>query len=174
MIGRFAMILMVGTQILWSAYALTYDHLHAYSPDLAASKFLTPLVRDGATIAVTDLDEPWIHSFEAVGILPYFDQNIYLNLPNSFWGWSANDPTENLFTAALRTQPRIVLVEIRPLHPDQPINLEYPRVRTLTNAGYRLTNVFCGERPERFQVVEKNCHLIFQHIDGPLGRFTNP
>jgi hypothetical protein len=174
MIGRFAMILMVVTQILWSAYALAYDHFHTYSPDLAASKFLAPLVREGAPIAVTYLDEPWIHSFEAVGILPYFDHNIYLNLPKPFWGWSANDPTENLFTAALRTQPRIVLVEIRPLHPDQPINLEDPNVRSLTDAGYRLTNVFCGARPERFQVVENNCHLIFQHSDGPPGRFTSP
>jgi hypothetical protein len=168
------MILMAGTQILWSAYALTYDHSRAYSPDLAASKFLQPLVRDGATIAVTYLDEPWIHAFRAVGILPYFDHNIYMNQPNSFWSWSANDPTESLFTAALRTQPRIILVAISQPHPGQPINLKDPKVQILTNAGYRLTNVFCGGYPERFQVVENGCHLIFQHFGDPPGPFANP
>jgi hypothetical protein len=162
-IGRAALILMAGTQILWSAYALVYDHSHAYSPDLAASKFLQPLVRDGATIAVTYLDEPWIHSFGAVGILPYFDHNIYMNLPNSFWSWSANDNTEDLFSAALHTQPRIVLVEIRPPRPGQPINLKDPKVEILTKAGYRLTNFFCGAHPERLQLVGNSCHLIFQH-----------
>ena len=78
------MIFMAGTQILWSAYVLAYDHSQAYSPDLAASKFLQPLVRDGAKIAVTYLDEPLIHSWDAVGMLPYFDHNIYMNWPNSF------------------------------------------------------------------------------------------
>jgi hypothetical protein len=175
-IGRCAMVLLAGTQILWSAYALAYDHSHSYSPDLAASKFLRPFVREGDAIAVTYLDEPWIHAFQAVGILPYFDHNIYMNLPNSFWWWSANDPTEDLFLAALRTQPRIVLVEIRPHHLDQPINLKYPKVEILTKAGYRLTNVFCGAKPERFQIVEteNNCHLIFQHFGDLQGSLANP
>jgi hypothetical protein len=172
-IGRAAMIFMAGTQILWSGYALVYDHSHAYSPDLAASKLLQPLVRDGAGIAVTYLDEPWIHSFEAVGILPYFDHDIYMNLPNSFWSWSASDPTEDRFTAALRTQPRIVLVELRQSHPGQPLNLKYPKVETLTQAGYRLTNVFCGARPERLQLVGGTCHLIFQHSLGSQGQPAN-
>jgi hypothetical protein len=173
-VGRAALILMAATQILWSAYALAYDYSQAYSPDLAASKFLQPLVRDGARIAVTSLDEPWIHSYEAVGILPYFDHNIFVNLPNSFWSWSANDPTEDLFSAALRTQPGIVLVEIRPHYLGPPTNLNDPKVMILTKAGYKLTNVFCGAKPERFEVSGNTCHLIFQHFDDPRGPFANP
>lgn len=169
-IGRIAMIVMVGTQILWSTYALAYDHSHAYSPDLAASKFLQPLVRDHATIAVTDV----CTVFNAVGILPYFDHNLYKNLPNSFWWWSANDPTEGLFLAALRTRPRIVLVELCQPQPGPPINLKDPKIENLTKAGYGLTNVFCGARPERFQVVGNACHLIFQHLDAPPGPLANP
>lgn len=161
-IGRAAMIVMVGTQILWSAYAITYDHSNPYSPDLAASQFLNPLVREGATIAVTYLDHPPGNQFDDVGILPYFDKNIYMNQPDSFWWWSANNPTESLFLAALDTRPRIVLVEIRQPHHGQPLNLQYSKVQILTKAGYRLTNVFCGAPPERFQVVESSCHLIFQ------------
>jgi hypothetical protein len=172
--GRGAMIFMAATQILWSAYALTYDHSHAYSPDLAASKFLQPFVRERSTIAVTYLDEPLIHGFRSVGILPYFDHNIYINQPNSFWSWSANDPTENLFTTALRTEPRIVLVEVSQPHPGQPINLEHPKVQTLTKAGYRLTNVFCGAHPERFELVGGSCHLVFQHFGISQRSPTNP
>jgi hypothetical protein len=168
------MIFLAGIQILWSAYALAYDHSHAYSPDLAASKFLQPLVRDGAKIAVTYLDEPLNRSSDAVGILPYFDHNIYMNLPNSFWWWSANDSTEDLFPAALRTQPRIVLVEIRPNLPGQPINLKSAKVEILTNAGYKLTNVFCGGMVVRFEVAENSCHLIFQHIGNSQGSSANP
>jgi hypothetical protein len=169
-IGRGAMIFMAGTQILWSTYSLAYDHSHAYSPDLAASKFLQPFVRDGAKIAVTDT----CTVFNAVGILPYFDHNIYMNLPNAFWSWSANDPTADLFTTALRTQPRIVLVEICQPHPGPPINLQDPKIEKLTEAGYRLTNVFCGAHTERFQAIGNNCHLIFQHFGESHGLSPNP
>jgi hypothetical protein len=169
-IGRAAMIFMAGTQLLWSAYALAYDHSHAYSPDLAASKFLQPLVRDGASIAVTDV----CTVFNAVGILPYFDHNIYMNLPNSFWWWSANDPTAELFTGALRSQPRIVLVELCQPRPGPPLNLNNAKFENLAKAGYRLTNVFCGAHPERFQAIGNNCHLMFQRIGGQPGSSANP
>lgn len=173
MMGRAAMVLMVGTQILWSVYVLAYDYSHAYSPDLAAYKFLQPFVHKNAKIAVTYVDEPWIHSYEAVGILPYFDHNIYMNLPNAFWSWSSKDPTENRFAEALRSEPQIVLVEIRQLHPE-PINLESPKMQMLTKGGYRLTNVFCGAKPERFTVGETNCHLIFQHFESPQEPVAKP
>ncbi len=173
-IGRAAMILMAGTQILWSAYALAYDHSRAYSPDLATSQFLKPFVREGVTIAVTCLDlSQGIQAFD-VGILPYFDQNIYMNQPDSFWWWRSNNPTEDLFPAALRAQPRIVLVEMSSPHLGQPVNLKAPKVEILTKAGYRLTNVFCGAHPERFQVVVENCHLIFQHFGDPPDPSANP
>jgi hypothetical protein len=171
--GRSAMVVMVGTQILWSVYVLAYDHSRAYSPDLAASKFLQTLVRENAKIAVTSMNEPWIHSYEAVGILPYFDHNIYMNLPNAFWSWSSNDPTEKQFAAALDSQPRIVLVEIRPAQPES-IELEPSKLQVLTQAGYKLTNVFCGAKPERLQRGETNCHLIFQHFASSQGSPTSP
>jgi hypothetical protein len=163
-VGRGAMVLMIGTQILWSVHALAYDHSHQYSPDLAASKFLQPLVRDGAKIAVTYVDQPLIHTWNAIGILPYFDDNIYMNWPNSFWSWSANDPTEDLFLAALHSQPRIVIVEIYALRPGQPPSLVSPKFQTLTKAGYRLTNIFCGGVSIRFDEGGDTCHVIFQHF----------
>ena len=91
MICRVALIVMVYTQILWSAYAMAYDHSHAFSPDLEASEFLKPFVQNGATIAITYLDERQTRSFEGVGIQAYFDRKIYLNQRESFWWWSENN-----------------------------------------------------------------------------------
>jgi len=162
-IGLAAMVVMAGTQILWSAFAVTYDHSHAYSPDLAAYQFIKPLVREGATIAVTYLDRSQENQFDDVGILPYFDQKIFINQPDAFWWWSTNNHTEDTFLTALGTSPSIVLVEVRQPRSGQPIDLRDPKLENLTKAGYRLTNVFCGARPERFQVVGSSCHLIFQH-----------
>jgi hypothetical protein len=96
-----------------------------------------------------------------------------MNLPNSFWSWSANDPTEDLFTAALSAQPRIVLVETHYPH-NEPISLESPKVWILTKSGYRLTNTFCGAKPTRLQEGEDICHLVFQHFDSSHAASANP
>jgi hypothetical protein len=163
-IGRAALILMASTQILWSGYAIAYDHSHSYSPDLAASGFLRPFVREGATIAVTYLDEPaGNQAYDAVGILAYFDHNIFINWPNSFWSWSASDSTEDRFVEALRSHPRIVIAEIREPHGDDPMIQTHPKVQLLANAGYTLTSAFCGARPERLEIRQDSCHLIFTH-----------
>jgi hypothetical protein len=184
-IGRTALTLMAATQILWSAYAVAYDHSHAYSPDLAAAQFLTPYAQSGASIAVTYLDEPeGNQAYDSVGILPYFAHNIFMNQPQFFWFWSTDNPTEDLFFKALRSRPRIVLVEIR--KPDHAqlltINprleiLKKQKLEMLTKAGYRMTNIFCGIRTERFQLSESSCHEIFQQFPAPqslpCGRFEH-
>ena len=167
-IGRMAMLVMVVTQILWSAYALAYDHSHAYSPDLAAARFLRPFVGEGDTIAVTYLDQPeGNRAYDSVGLQPYFDHNIFVNQANSFWSWSASDPTEDRFVDALRSHPRIVVAEIREPHGKDPMIQTHPKVTLFKNAGYRLTNAFCGARPERFEVRQDSCHLIFTPVAGP-------
>jgi len=38
-VGRAALIYMVGVQIIWSAYALNFDHYSAYSPNLTTAQF---------------------------------------------------------------------------------------------------------------------------------------
>ena len=160
--GSIALLFMIGTQLLWSAFAITYDHYHEYSPDRATAQFLSPLVRNGATIAVTYLDEPYNHSFDAVGILPYFDHNIYLNQTSAFWWWSDRNPTEELFLGALRLHPQIILVEIRKAQLNCAIEVNDRKVSSIINSGYTLTHTFCGTKPERLQLGEMNCHLIFQ------------
>jgi hypothetical protein len=170
-VGRIALILMAATQILWSGYAIAYDHVHAYSPDLAAAQFLSPFVRSGASVAVTYLDEPkGNQAFDSVGILPYFDHNIFMNQPVPFWLWSSKSPTEAQFFTALRSRPQIVLAEERTHGKEALTDARRRKLEILTGAGYRMTNVFCGSMPERFQLSESSCHIIFQYGGPPKSQ----
>lgn len=161
-LGRSALILVTAVQIMWSAYALTYDRTHAYSPDLAASQFLKPFVSRGASIAVTYLGESDSYAYDAVGILPYFDRNIYVNLPEPFWWWRDKNPTDDLFFPALQSRPDIVLVETWSGHP-QPIHPQGQKIELIESLGYRLTNTFCGTMPERLMPGLTMCHLVYRH-----------
>ena len=165
MIGRAAMVLLVGVQILWSAYAIAYDHSHAYSPDLAAARFLQPLVRNGATIAVTSVNMPEVQAYDDVGILPYFDHNVYVNQPHPFWWWSTQNHTQEMFPAALRSHPPVVLIETRRTTASEPFDMNHPSVKLAVAAGYRLTNVFCGAKPLRLELSIEVCHLIFRPVE---------
>jgi hypothetical protein len=164
--GRIALIVMVATQVLWSGYALFYDHYYAYSPDPAAAKFLSPYVSEGATIAVTyisDAGNQRVRAYPSVGILPYFDHNIYGNTPYPFWWWSNQDPTEDRFNALLPSHPRIVIVEEAHTNPIAHVNLDDPKYVFLLKDGYRLVNVFCGTQPRQLELGETLCHVIFEY-----------
>jgi len=166
-IGKAALALLIATQILWSGYAIVFDHNRAYSPDRAAAEFLRPYVQQGATIAATDLDDPINYAFRAIGVLPYFDHNIFINLPYPFWSWSDHNPSEQNYQAALPSHPRIVVVEIIYNGAEKPVNLDHPKFRALLNNGYKFTNLFCGTIPERMQSAFTNCHVIFQYQGDP-------
>lgn len=166
-VGRAALVAMAGMQIIWSGYSIEFDHYHAFSPDLAAAGYLRPYVERGASIAVTYADETSTNSFNAVGILPYFDRNIYANLSHPFWWWSRSDSTESQFNSLLPTHPQIVIVEAVFKGAMDRIPLGEPKYRSLIQAGYRLNNSFCGTIPERLEPALTNCHVIFQFPDGP-------
>jgi hypothetical protein len=163
--GRVALGFMVGVQILWSAYALGYDHFNAYSPAPATAEFLKPFVRNGDTIAVTYLSQVDSQDYEAVAMLPYFDHNIYANQQQPFWWWGNRDSTEDRFYALLPSHPRIVLVHARP-KPGQPIDLNDPKAHLLFQSGYRFTNQFCGTIPARLGAFgDPLCFMVFQPVD---------
>lgn len=166
MAGRIALMIMIATQILWSGYALFYDHYYAYSPDPAAAKFLSPYVQEGAIIAVTYIsgpDDKRVRAFPAVGILPYFDHNIYTNTSYPFWWWSNQDSTEDRFNALLPSHPRIVIVEETHTNPIAHLNLNNPKYVSLLKNGYRLMNEFCGTQPRQLEPGETLCHVVFEY-----------
>lgn len=162
--GRIAILGVAMVQISWAAYALTYDYREAYSSAPSTAQFLKPLVAEHKTIAVTSLYDPYCDAYHAVGILPYFDHNIFVNMPDSFWLWGDRNPTEALFDAAFRGRPSVVVVEGRSLSADLTINLRDPKVDLLNRSGYKMTDMFCGALPDpsRYGLMERNCHFIFQ------------
>ena len=168
--GRIALVVMVVTQVLWSGYALFYDHYYAYSPDPAAAKFLSLFVREDASIAVTYISgvgDERVRAYPAVGILPYFDHNIYANTPYPFWWWSDQDPTEDRFNALLPSRPRIVLVEETHNNPVVHMNLDKPKYVLLVKDGYRFVNSFCGSQPWQLELGETLCHVVFEYSGQP-------
>jgi hypothetical protein len=173
LVGRAALTWMIGTQILWSGYAIVFDHFNAYSPNLAAAQFLMPRVKAGATIAITYLDDspsPYVSNnmFSATGILPYFDRSIYINQPDPFYLWSDKNSSDALFNAILPSHPSIVVAETLQVGSKPPTDLAGKRAELLMKSGYRLTNVFCGSVPFQTRLVLTNCHVIYQYAgDAP-------
>ncbi len=163
--GRVALCYLAATQMIWSIDAVRFDHSDAFSGDLAAAQLLRPFVDAGDRIALTSLTQPDLHASTAVGILPYFDHGIFLNLQTAFYDWNTRNPTQSLYQQALPSHPRIVVVEAQHSQLGSDFNLHYPRIEQLMQSGYRLTNVFCGSMPFRMERNPIYCHLIFQHTD---------
>ena len=164
--GRVAMVYWVVLQIVWSAYTLRFDHFHAYSPDIAAVQMLKPYVKSGATIVVTYFGDSVEGDAGAVGILPYFDHNIFANQPEPFYWWGEKNPTESRFYALLPSHPQIIVVETQEIGPESTVDLSGGKSRLLIEDNYRLTNVFCGTIPFRTAPYLTHCHLIFLYNGG--------
>jgi hypothetical protein len=161
-------------QILWACYAIDFDHYNAFSPDRATAEFLRPYVRQGASIAVTYAYDPEGRGFFSIGILPYFDRNIFINLPEPFWLWRNGDQSEEMFARLLPDKPDLVVVEQNSNDPGLPIDFENPRIQLLDHDGYRFTHMFCGVMPVGFQLVGKSCHLIFERATSPPSPRDTP
>jgi hypothetical protein len=164
------MVLLAVVQIAWAVNAIQFDHYNAYSPDLAAAQYLKPFVQQGATVAITYWDEPEGHAFRAIGILSYFDHNIFVNMPDSYWSWDNANPTEDRFNALLPSHPKIVVVETRNTGPVEPTNLSTPRFQSLLSAGYSYVGSFCGSMPENIGSLRSGCHVVFEYP----GASTHP
>ncbi len=161
---RIALMVMAATQILWSGYALFYDHYFPYSPDRAAAAFLKPFVDQGDTIAVTYVknDRVWNgRAFTSAGLQPYFDRNIFANMPYSFWWWSDRDPSQDRYQAILPSHPQIVVVDEIENHAIQRIDFDHPEFARLAKEGYRYRDAFCGAVPIGLKPGIGICHVIF-------------
>lgn len=157
-------------QFPWSYNAIAYDHNHGYSGDLAAAQFLKPYVAAGTTIAVTYIDQPDNHSYNAVGILPYFDKNIFANWQAAYWWASSVNPSDDAFQSLLSSRPPIIIVETRQVTPATPIEMADPKIQSLLKSGYVATNAFCGTTPYRSALGMTCCHLILQYSGAPKLR----
>ena len=164
---RVAFAVVAAVQILWSVNALVYDHSHAYSGDLAAAEFLKPYVENGTTIITTFIDQDDNHSYNAVGILPYFSEPVFANWQNSFWWASKSNQSDRLYESILRSNPPMVIVETRQATPEIPIDMADPKIQSLQRSGYRVTHTFCGTTPYRLALGMTICHMILQYSGEP-------
>jgi hypothetical protein len=75
----------------------------------------------------------WREEHDAIGILPYFDRNIYSNLAQPFWVWSTQNTTEPEFWSDLAKKPEIVIVEFNENTPYDPaLDAKNPRLIEIT------------------------------------------
>lgn len=168
--GTIALLCVALTQIGWTICAISYDHSHAYSPGEETARYLAPYIAAGDKAAVTYLRDSGIQAFGSVGIAPYFSHPIFMNQPTPFWQWSTHNRTEANFYIALRTHPSIVVLEYHELRPFDPSrDLRNAKVELLNRNGYSLTKTFCATMPERFQIRETFCNLIF--LQSPTGLY---
>ena len=160
-----AFVVVAVVQILWSVNAFVYDHSHAYSGDLAAAEFLKPYVENGTTIITTFINQDDNHSYNAVGILPYFSQPVFANWQQSFWWASKSNQSDQLYDSILKSDPPIVIVETRQATSAIPIDMADPKIQSLLQSGYRATHAFCGTTPYRLALGMTCCHLILQYSE---------
>ena len=161
-----ALMVMTATQILWSGYALGYDHFFPYSPDRAAARYLRPFVDAGDKIAVTYVrnDRVWNgRAYTSVGVQPYFERNAFINTPYPFWWWSDLDPSQDRYQAMLPSHPRIVVVDDIDNHAIQHIDFNHPEFAVLAKEGYRYRAEFCGAVPIGLKPRIGICHVIFEY-----------
>ena len=171
---RVAWAIVASVQILWSVNALVYDHYHDYSGDRAAAEFLRPYVESGTTIITTFIDQDDNHSFNAVGILPYFSQSIFANWQTPFWWWAIKrNRTDQLYDSILKSNAPIVIVETRQATSEIPIDMADPKIQSLLQSGYRATHTFCGTTPYRLALGMTCCHLILQYSGEPTPPVRN-
>ena len=162
--GRVALTVMIVSQILWSGFAIYYDHYYAYAPDRAAAEFLKPYVQQGDGIAVTYVrkgNEYQSRAFPAIGVLPYFDRNIFVNTPYPFWYWSSQDPSDQRYDAAVEAHVPIVLVAVVNQHQVTQPDLDHPEFASLAEHGYRHLATFCGTMPQGFALRFNMCDVFY-------------
>jgi hypothetical protein len=156
------LLLIAAVQIGWAEFAFAFDHAHDYAAGAATAAFLKPYVTSHARIVAIGNDSL------SVDVQPYFDRNVFLNEPYTYYWWSTHNPSKELYKKFLADDPEIVVLEWR--------FRDFPTARTvaaiplagqLTKSGYRNTHTFCGGivRPGR-AIQEWECDLIYQPSQG--------
>jgi hypothetical protein len=160
------LLLVAVVQISWAEFAFAFDHAHDYASGAATAAFLKPYVMSHARIVAIGNDSL------SVDIQPYFDHNVFLNEPYTYYWWSTHNPSKLLYKKSLAEGPEIVVLEWR--FRDFPTSATVaviPLAEQLTSLGYRNTHSFCGGvvRPGR-AIQEWECDLIFEPSQTNLYR----
>jgi hypothetical protein len=138
--------------LFWSASTALCDFRKPYSGSLAAAEFLKS--RTSSTISAV--------GFHAIGILPYFENNVFDNYharrPPSFWDWSTENDLRSKPEQILADRPDFVVYGIKSRIPDG-IGLD-PDPRYLLK-DYRKVAEFKGGLFWKGRVFESETFVIF-------------
>jgi len=155
----------VVVQLSYSAFALTWDHKFLYSPDAAAAEYLRPLVNQKLPLAVTLVNTSDAAEFHSIGLGPYFEHPIFINQTRLYWFWSNQERVDERFKDALNRDPAAIIAMYRS-HKGRPFNPAYDldsrRLHPLYERGYGVTHIFCGARPEAFDLREEICEIVLE------------
>ena len=152
-------------QLSYSVFAFAWDHEHAYSPDKAAAQYLAHFVDNGLPLALTVANKSEVGAFHSVGLGPYFDHPIFMNQPRAYWLWSTHEHTNEQVNAALDQNPAAIVAMFyrHDYHRfDRARDLDTRRLHPLYERGYGVTQVFCGEKPEGFELREEICEIVLE------------
>lgn len=163
--ARFTVLAVLAAHIVYTAHAIVLDHYLPYSGDLAAARYLSPMVKARTPMAVTYVDQMKLGAYFSVGLRPYLPGPIFLNEREPFWLWTTTAHPRAAFEAALKQHPPVVVVEYY-----DPRSLQFTLQREhysrsishLAQQGYVLTHTFCGIRPQGLAEKKDLCHLIFE------------
>ncbi len=165
-------------QIGWSAHALYKEHRLPYSPDRMTAEYLQTLPA-GAPMAG--------YYYFSVGVLLYFDRNIYANQPaHRYWRWSTAMRTHETVQETLARRPRAVVIGGFDSGPDAEITRDWrpngaPEPGVVLNDGfhvaeyfeehgYHVTHVFCGHGWMRSTYAETLCDTVLEPVKAADSR----
>ena len=158
-------LLWIAVQLSHSLFAFAWDEQYAYSPDKAAAQYLARFVEQGRPLAVTVANKSEVGAFHSVGLAPYFDHPIFINQQRPYWLWSTREHTDAEFQAALAQDPAAI-VALYYTHNNHSFNrtrdLDMRRLHPLYQQGYGVTHIFCGEKPEGFDLREEICEIVLE------------
>lgn len=144
-------------QLQWSFHSYVYDFSRPYSADSAVASYVKECKCEGQGIYAT--------SFHSIGILPYFDRNIFRNYNHgdqpSFWQWVVKPPVESPEPAKLAAdQPELIIIGIK-----QPAEAPPPDVPT--PAGYERVGYFQGDIYWKDHAFETDSFVVFRRKSQP-------
>lgn len=146
-----AMAVLLGFQLYWSAVAFRHDYAHPYSGAKALAGYLKEKKLEKSRILATQ--------FFAPVILPYFEQNIFLNFnkgkrPSFFW-WSTQYSFNDNPAYILNEKPDLLILGIK--------FQEGNKIPQLP--GYEYVQFFPGFLFLKDRVLEKESFALFRRQD---------
>ncbi len=153
--------IMLAVHVIWSVYACRFDLHHPYSGAPACAAYLKTHQLDTGGLFMV--------GFNGIGVLPYFDANIFSNYNQGkdfcFWWWSTDNPR-----VRYHLEPELFgyLDWIAEEKPDMILfGLNEPRserllIRLLEAGDYEVTQTFPGETRWKGQPFEWDTLLLMK------------